>query len=157
MVAAIYTNDWSWVLPLLGLLILWGMVQAATREARKGHGGWLYFIGGRSGPIKVGITRGLPEDRCSDLQTGNPVRLQVLYALRVNDPEEAEGRAHNALEEHHVGGEWYGRQAALSLMRQIQNGPVQRGHLQLVQDVEEEGDTDGRTDGPEGDQHRMGG
>jgi len=95
-------------------------LRGPSEPARVIEIGWLYFIGNGRGPIKVGITRSSPEERCADLQTGNPTRLQVLYAVAVQDLEAAEGEAHNLLAEHHVGGEWYKREPTLALMHVLQ-------------------------------------
>jgi hypothetical protein len=81
--------------------------------------GWLYFIGNGRGPIKVGVTHNDPEERLADLQTGNPNKLRVLYATRMENLEEAEGLSHNYLGEHHVGGEWYERNAVMELMAEL--------------------------------------
>lgn len=80
---------------------------------------WLYFIGAATGPIKVGITRTSPEERCRQLQTGHPARLKVYEAILVTDPHQAEGSAHNALAEYQHVGEWYEREYALSFAEAV--------------------------------------
>lgn len=112
----------------LGLVAFFLCTRRTHRGARPGTTpkapagkGYLYFIGGTTGPVKVGITRGSPWDRCADLQTGNPTSLTVLAAHLVDDPEDAEGRAHNLLADHHIGGEWYSRGPALEFERQLAN------------------------------------
>jgi hypothetical protein len=110
------------LLALIGVAIGIAKAIAETRASARSKReiGWLYFIGNGRGPIKVGITRDSPEERCADLQTGNPTPLRVLYAIAVQDLEAAEGEAHNLLADHHVGGEWYQREATLGLMWALQ-------------------------------------
>ena len=103
-------------------MALYAVVYVGHKVWRKRttrHWGWLYFIGGSRGAIKVGITKGLPMDRLRALQTGNPTKLHLLHAEQVTDPAEAEGIAHTALTDYHVGGEWYEREATLAFIRQL--------------------------------------
>jgi hypothetical protein len=83
--------------------------------------GWLYFIGNGAGPIKVGVTRDTPRERLKALQTGNPTRLRVLFAIEAEDVLAAEKLAHNALTPAHVQGEWYEREAVLLFIDLLKN------------------------------------
>jgi len=108
------------VLAILFLVVVIALTIKKVQEHNEENGlGWLYFIGSREGPIKVGMTRDHPQDRLKALQTGHPNRLQLFYAMRTHDPEGAEAIAHEWLEEDRVGGEWFGREAALSLMHEL--------------------------------------
>lgn len=104
-----------------GIIVLW-IIYNRTHHAPAEHAiprtgkGWLYFIGNGRGPIKVGVTRRSPSQRLDELQTGNPTHLKILWAVVVDDPQNAEGEAHNHLAHAHVGGEWYERKAALELI-----------------------------------------
>lgn len=107
-------GTWTWVI-LLMIAIIAGAIYDATLKDRQSKKGWLYFIGNHTGPIKIGITRSDPKERCRELQTGNPTKLKVIHSFHVNDPELCEAWAHDLLAEWHVGGEWYDRDAALAL------------------------------------------
>lgn len=106
-------GTWTWIVGL-AIAIVIGAVYDKLKE-RRARRGWLYFIGNSVGPVKIGITRGDPKERCRDLQTGNPTRLKVIHQFYVDNPEQAEGYAHLLLQDWHEGGEWYDRDAALAL------------------------------------------
>lgn len=131
-----FAGPWSlfgWLALGVGLKI-WYETRFKVRGGFGPDLGWLYFIGNGEGPIKVGITRGDPKERLKDLQTGNPVRLRVLDAFSVVDPEGTEQRMHNALRDFHVGGEWYDRDAVLHLLDELK-GNVKNADGETVDNV----------------------
>jgi len=67
---------------------------------------FVYFIqADEDGPIKIGFTAGDPQSRLAQLQTGNPVALKLLGAIRGDTAKERE--LHAALAEWRLQGEWF--------------------------------------------------
>ena len=107
------------VLGVLGFVLLVAALVRAHSQSSSGpqlgeKEGILYFIGGITGPVKVGITRRTADQRLAELQTGAHQKLMVLGEFHVADAEDAEGKAHNLLAPYHIGGEWYKRSQALA-------------------------------------------
>jgi hypothetical protein len=123
MVAEIGTVPAIAVLLLCIAMLIWWRNRASYTHVREDVG-WLYFIGNGEGPIKVGITRGTPIERCRDLQTGNPKKLKVLYSMRTKNPEMTEAHMHDLLGQFHVGGEWYQRDAVQFLIDELRGKNV---------------------------------
>jgi hypothetical protein len=69
---------------------------------------YVYFMAcGES--VKIGKTRNVAE-RMNDMQVGNPVKLEVLKAVRYRSDEDAlkaESDAHKALKAYNTRGEWF--------------------------------------------------
>jgi Meiotically up-regulated gene 113 len=65
---------------------------------------WVYFIGGTSGPVKIGTTVNLPA-RLKKLQTGSANRLRVLACVPGGLALEAE--YHRRFAALQVNGEWF--------------------------------------------------
>lgn len=78
--------------------------------------GSLYFIGSEDGPIKVGWTKEVPR-RLREISTANWLPISV-YGTIVGTSE-LEALAHDQLAEHCVRGEWFERDAALSLLAEL--------------------------------------
>ncbi len=66
----------------------------------------LYFVQqGKSGPIKIGITRGSMQTRLGDLQVGNPCTLRCLATMDGGDS--LENLLHMKFHTLHLRGEWF--------------------------------------------------
>jgi T5orf172 domain len=81
-------------------------------------GGWVYFIGGSEGPIKIGWTATDARRRLRSLQTGNPMRLAILGETRGSLAIEAQ--IHRRLSEHRLTGEWFERGPALNELAELE-------------------------------------
>lgn len=123
MVSAIGVYPTIAILGLCIALVVWWRSRGGASPARSDVG-YLYFIGNGEGPIKVGITRGLPIERCRDLQTGNPQKLKVLFSMKTINPEATEAHMHDMLSQFHVGGEWYQRDAVEFLIDELRGKNV---------------------------------
>lgn len=98
---------------LLGLVL--GTREALERAAVPDPSGWVYFVCGEDGPVKVGMSSYEPtRQRLPELSTMSPVPLTVYYSARVDDRHVAERALHNELAPYKEHGEWYDRDAALS-------------------------------------------
>jgi hypothetical protein len=87
-----------------------------VREIRYGM---VYFIGGESmGPVKIGFTSDDdPKRRLGQLQVGSHEKLELLG--QVNGTIETERKIHSFLHSHKVRGEWFHREAALSVLNHL--------------------------------------
>ena len=72
--------------------------------------GWVYWIGGDTGPIKIGWSKD-PQKRVRELQTGSPIALTVVHQVAGTTADER--RWHKKLSDHRLHGEWFMRDAAL--------------------------------------------
>lgn len=82
--------------------------------------GWVYFIGGSQGPIKVGFTRKEPTaERLPELQTLSPYPLRVMHSFRAVNARMAEAEIHDQLARYREHGEWFDREAALSYISHL--------------------------------------
>lgn len=86
------------------------------REIRYGI---VYFIGGYpEGPIKIGFTSNSdPSRRLGELQVGSPQKLELLG--QIDGTIETEHKIHSFLHLHKVRGEWFHREAALSMLHHL--------------------------------------
>lgn len=76
--------------------------------------GWVYCVGGKYGPVKVGWTGGRDvDDRVRAFQTGNPVELRVLAKREGSQNRERD--LHRSLCSHRIRGEWFDRAAAFAM------------------------------------------
>lgn len=75
-------------------------------EDRRKVIGTIYLIEG-GGRYKIGISQGSAKKRLSGLQTGSPVRLQLIDSALVLDCSRAEQLAHGLLMRFHLHGEWF--------------------------------------------------
>jgi hypothetical protein len=84
--------------------------------AREIRYGIVYFIGGYpEGPIKIGFTSNSdPNRRLGELQVGSPEKLEILG--QIDGTIETEHKIHSFLHLHKVRGEWFHREAALSML-----------------------------------------
>ena len=80
--------------------------------------GWVYFIGGDEGPVKIGWTATDARRRLRSLQTGNPTRLAILGEARGSLATEAQ--IHRRLREHRLTGEWFERGPALNELAELE-------------------------------------
>lgn len=74
------------------------------------RGRWLYVIGGRRPPYKVGLATN-PARRLSEIQVGNPNRMEIralFYNSSQRDTRDVERAVHLALRKHRRRGEWFG-------------------------------------------------
>lgn len=79
--------------------------QDATRAAYVAKTGYVYFIGSQhSEMIKIGHALN-PNTRLSELQTGSPVRLEIIATVVA--PREVERGLHRAFERERRHGEWF--------------------------------------------------
>jgi len=69
----------------------------------------LYVIGSkedwRSFPIKIGFTDSSPEERLSSIQTGNPLKLDIIHLM--DGDVFAERQIHSVLCDYRLAGEWF--------------------------------------------------
>jgi len=79
-------------------------------ERKNAPDGWVYWIGGDTGPIKIGWSKE-PEKRLKQFQPGSPIELKVIH--RVAGTYNDERRLHNELSNERLHGEWFERGAAL--------------------------------------------
>lgn len=79
-------------------------------ESKNAPDGWVYWIGGNTGPIKIGWSKD-PEKRLKQFQPGSPIELKVIH--RVAGTYNDERRLHNELSNERLHGEWFERGAAL--------------------------------------------
>lgn len=97
------------------------------RKHEDNDGYCTYFIGGASGPVKIGRTNDLPR-RLKELRVGSPIPLEVLGAVSLDalrcdgvdedgepDPATFEEHCHRQLARYRRHGEWFDRGAALDL------------------------------------------
>lgn len=76
--------------------------------------GWIYFICGEEGPVKVGMTAFEPtRQRLPELSTMSPVPLRVYFKAYVPDRRLVERALHAELAPYREHGEWFDRDAAL--------------------------------------------
>lgn len=80
-------------------------------QNKHGPTNYVYVIGatGGLGPVKVGITNDL-ERRLSQIQSGSPVKLSVIYYLRLATTANVRGieqAVHRELARDHAHGEWF--------------------------------------------------
>jgi DNA-binding MarR family transcriptional regulator len=94
-------------------------VKPIVASSRENCDGVVYFIGNaNSGPIKIGFTSSEePSNRLRSLQTASPVELKVLGYI--NGGAKVEGRIHSFLHLHRLKGEWFERDAALSILNHL--------------------------------------
>jgi hypothetical protein len=83
--------------------------------------GVVYFIGhGKTGPVKIGFTADLdPMPRLRQLQTGSPEQLKVLGIISAY--ASIERKIQSLLAPHNIRGEWFDREAAISVLRRLKN------------------------------------
>jgi DNA-binding MarR family transcriptional regulator len=94
-------------------------VKPIIMPSSENYDGVVYFIGNAdSGPIKIGFTSSEePSNRLRSLQTASPVELKVLGYI--NGGVKVEGRIHSFLHLHRLKGEWFERDAALSILNHL--------------------------------------
>lgn len=100
---------------LIGLIIGHHEVQEHKQAERNARFGWIYFLGGEEGPIKVGMSQYEPtEQRLPELRTMSPVPLQIFYKAPVDDRFRVERALHSELAPYRQHGEWFDRDVALA-------------------------------------------
>lgn len=80
--------------------------KARTRELNRKAGPVVYFIGGESGPIKIGISGG-PNSRLAALQIGSPIPLRIMATI--SGDLEMELAYHTRFASCRLHGEWFER------------------------------------------------
>lgn len=82
----------------------------------------VYFIGGRSGAIKIGTTVNLPA-RLKKLQTSSPIKLRILAC--VEGGVELESAYHRMFADRRIGWEWFdGKGAIRDEIKRLNDGGV---------------------------------
>lgn len=66
---------------------------------------------GKSGPVKIGLTKGDPQHRLRQLQTGNPNQLHLIAAF-TGEPK-CEAIIHEFFADDRMKGEWFSNQACI--------------------------------------------
>jgi hypothetical protein len=56
---------------------------------------------------KIGMTNGEPKDRLSQLQSGNPSKLELICVMKSESPMSKEQELHKRWQEYRVQGEWF--------------------------------------------------
>lgn len=83
-------------------------------------GGYVYFISDNLGHIKIGIAKD-PSERKKDLQTANPMKLQIIFLMHVNDYNHArilEKELHEKFKKDRLQGEWFKEDAIIEFLQQ---------------------------------------
>jgi hypothetical protein len=75
-------------------------------QACVGYPGFIYFIGGRTGPIKIGFTTQV-QKRLQRLSSNSPIALRVLASRPGSKADE--GRLHVRFQGSRLHGEWFNR------------------------------------------------
>lgn len=112
MIAAFLACDYLWERDGRSFNLMFNASESAIRVAESlltnGHfSGCVYFIESSSGVFKIGMTRGLPEDRMAQLQTASSDRLTIFRAVNVSDPKNLEKLLHEHFAEYRLKGEWF--------------------------------------------------
>ena len=71
--------------------------------------GYVYLVKCEGSPyVKIGMSSGDPEKtRVSQMQTGNPFLLTLLWKEQVEDPAKIESKLHEHFGSKHIRGEWF--------------------------------------------------
>ena len=71
--------------------------------------GYVYLAASRGSPglLKIGHTKGDPQKRIAQLQTGSPHRIRLVHAIAVPDPLAVERRLHRHFAAVRKQGEWF--------------------------------------------------
>jgi hypothetical protein len=101
-------------------VFVWICFRSARRLATKdsameSSAGWIYFIAGEGGPVKIGMSSHEPtSQRLPELRTMSPIPLKVVFKAPVDDRYKAERALHAELAPYRERGEWFDRDAALA-------------------------------------------
>ena len=79
----------------------------------------VYFIRDGRGAIKIGITDDI-RNRLACLQTANPMKLEMYYAMKVpsrSDAMQLEKELHTKFDKHRICGEWFKETEILAFLR----------------------------------------
>lgn len=83
-----------------------GLDALAPPSSRADIEGAVYFVGGESGPVKIGFAVD-PVLRLTALQCGSPVPLSILATIEA--PARMERAYHKQFAAHRLHGEWFAR------------------------------------------------
>lgn len=86
------------------LTISKGYLQMATSDTTT-NPQYVYFIGNEN-TVKIGYSNN-PQKRLSQLQSGNPQRIEVLATIEDDNPQSLESNLHSIFREHKLSGEWF--------------------------------------------------
>lgn len=101
------------LLPVAAGVLIWHSER--RQPIQDGKDGWIYFIAGEDGPVKVGMSAYEPtRQRLPELSTMSPVPLRVVFKAQVPDRFEVERALHAELAPYREHGEWFDRDAALA-------------------------------------------
>lgn len=75
------------------------------KEIVKGMG-YVYVIQSQD-YYKVGVTKGNPQNRMKQLQTGSPVKLRLVRTYKLRNYEYVEKEVHKRLARYRTSGEWF--------------------------------------------------
>lgn len=110
---------------------LWFAAKDGIRQARHAEeydrSGWIYFIGGKNGPIKIGMSKDEPvRRRLPELRAMSSDTVSVIWTFHTPDRYKAEKLWHDSLSQYRHHGEWYERDA---VMTQIYRVRYAMGHV----------------------------
>jgi T5orf172 domain len=94
--------------------------EAAEDTTQFKQTGTIYLVEG-GGRFKIGISTSSAKTRLRGLQTGSPVRLQIIHSALVRDCCSAERLAHGLLARFRLHGEWFecSEEKALSVLKMV--------------------------------------
>ena len=97
-------------------------------KAPEGH--IVYFVGGETGPVKIGFTQQAMKARLVCIQNGSPVKLYVLATVRAH--RNLERLYHRQFSAHRLHGEWFERspeiQAEIDRLKAMRPNPTAVDH-----------------------------
>lgn len=92
------------------LRLVAGIDDVDPPVSRADVAGFVYFVGGQDGPVKIGFAVD-PSSRLTALQCGNPVPLSILATIEA--PARLERTYHKQFAKHRLHGEWFTRSTEL--------------------------------------------
>jgi len=96
--------------------------RLAIQNFRAPHPGAVYFIGGDTGRIKIGMSV-CPLERLAAFQLGSPIDLRIMALAR--GYFDVEDEYHSRFAEHRVRGEWFERHPdILAEIARLSTGPA---------------------------------
>lgn len=93
---------------------------------------FIYIMGRREGPVKIGITSGDPISRLRMVGTGCPFPIELLHLRLLDDREHArwhEKNIHAVCDDDRLSGEWFDM-TCNEAVEQIERSIVKKFHLE---------------------------
>lgn len=81
--------------------------KASRHHAQESIEGSVYVIGNGKPPYKIGYTKHAAKMRLSEIQVGNPEKIEVIREWRIPNARQAERKMHKRLGKYRVSGEWF--------------------------------------------------